>query len=128
MKGFTLVELMVSLGVLVVGLLGILLANTYTEKASQGAYERMVTLQDAHRAIELMRSASATGDFPTNVTSAFPNEARVTGFNNLSGEQVIVTYPDSKADPLDLTVTTSWKERGVRNFSIRLRTLMTKRN
>lgn len=126
-RGFTLIEVLVSMVVIVVGLLGFLLANTHIQQKDERVYERMVATQDAHRAIELMRNASATGNFPVNVTSAFPAGTAVPGFNNLIGEQVTVAYADSTADPLDITVTTIWMENGSRSASTELRTLMTQR-
>jgi len=126
-RGFTLIEVLVSMVVIMVGLLGFLLANTHIQQKDEGVYERMVATQDAHRAIELMRNASATGNFPANVANAFPAGTAVPGFNNLIGEQVTVAYANSTADPLDITVTTTWMENGVRNASTELRTLMTQR-
>ena len=125
--GFSLIELLIAIMVIGVGLLGILLGNTFTQKTGEIAHEQIVAIQDAHRVIELMRNASANGNFPGNVTAAFPNAAVIAGFNNLSSEQVTVIYADPTSDPLDVTVTTSWLELGVRNTSTRLRTLMTKR-
>ena len=125
--GFTLIELMIAVVVIGLGLLGMVMANTVIQTTSEAAYERMVATQDAHRTIELMRNASMTGNFPQNVTGAFPNGAAAAGFNNLTGEQVAVTYGNVQADPLDITVTTTWLERGRRNTSTQLRTLMTKR-
>lgn len=126
-KGFTLTELLISLFVIALGLLGMILSNTYVQRTSEVAHERMVATQDAHRAIELMRNTSASGEFPDNVTRAFPNGAAVAGFNNLTNESVTVVYADPDADPLNITVTTNWAQRGSRNASIQLRTLMTRR-
>lgn len=125
--GFTLVELLISILLIAVGLLGMVLANTYIQKTSETAYERMVATQDAHRVIEMIRNVSQTGNFPSNVTGAFPSGAAVPGFSNLSGEAVVVTYANPAADPLDLTVTTTWREQGLRTTSTQLRTLMTQR-
>ena len=72
----------------------------------------MVATQDAHRVLELMRNTSATGNFPGNVTNAYPPGGNIAGFNSLDGEQVAVTYADPTTDPLDITVTTSWREGG----------------
>lgn len=127
-KGFTLLELMIAVVVIGLGLLGMLLANTYIQTTSEAAHERMTATQDAHQVIELMRNVSATGNFPGNVTGAYPNGGTVSGFTNLSGEAVTVAYTDPTADPLDITVTASWLELGRRNVSTQLRTLMTKRN
>lgn len=127
-RGFTLVELLVAVVVMGFGLLALLLANTHIQQASERAYERMVAVQDAGRAVELVRDASVNGNFPANVTTAFPNGGAVAGFNNLTAEQVVVTYSaGTNTDPLDITVTTSWLEQGRRNSSFQLRTLMTQR-
>lgn len=96
-KGFTLVELLVSLVVIGIGLLGMLLANTYIQKVSQTSYEQMVATQDAHRVMELIRRTAATGTFPNNVANAFPDGeavdlSQLPGLGSLSGEQIIVTY------------------------------------
>lgn len=115
------------MAVIAVGLLALLLANTTSRQMGEGASERVVALGDAQRVVELMRSTSATGAFPANVTAAYPNLAAVMGFNNLTNEQVSVSYADATADPLDITVTVGWRARGIRNASTRLRTLMTKR-
>ena len=104
-----------------------LAANTYIQTQGDVMYERMVAYQDAHRVIESMRSTSLTGNFPANVTAGFPSGASVNGFNNLTNEQVTVSYANTNNDPLDITVTTSWREQGLRNASIQLRTLMTQR-
>lgn len=126
-RGFTLVELMIALAFIAVGLLGAILANTAIQQRSEGAYQRMVATQDAHRVIEQMRNTSSTGNFPQNVTATFPNGGAVAGFNNLTNEQVTVAYTNPAADPLDITVTTTWRENGMRNATTQLRTLMTQR-
>ena len=126
-NGFALLELMIAVAVIAVGLLTMLLANTSSRQMGEGVSERMVALQDAQRVVELMRSTSATGAFPANVTAAYPNRAAVAGFNNLTNEQVRVSYADTTADPLDITVTVGWRTRGIRNVSTQLQTFMTKR-
>ncbi|MBI4115097.1 MAG: prepilin-type N-terminal cleavage/methylation domain-containing protein [Candidatus Omnitrophica bacterium] len=127
-KGFTLIELLVSFVIIVLALLGMLLVNSYVQKQGEQTFEKFIAYQDANRVIELMRNSSATGTFPLNVTTAYPNGGAVNGFSNLSGEQIRVTYTDSTADPLDIIVTTSWQAQGIRGTSIQLRTLMTKRS
>ena len=126
-RGFALLELLVAVAVIAIGLSAALLVNTYARQNGELMNERMVALQDAHRVTELMRNASSTGSFPTNVVTAFPNTAAVGGYNNLTNEQVTVRYASTTADPLDITVTVGWRQRGVRNATTQLRTLMTKR-
>ena len=126
-NGFALLELMIAIAVIAVGLLAMLHANTSSRQMGEGMNERTVALEDAQRLVELMRNTSATGAFPANVTAAYPSGAAVAGFNNLTNEQVGVSYANTTADPLDITVTVGWRARGIRNVSTELRTLMTKR-
>ena len=126
-RGFTLLELLAAIVVVSLGLLGLLAVDSQVRKANEATYERMVAVQDAQRVLELMRNASASGNFPANVARSYPNGGAVSGFNNLTGEQVTVTYADAAADPLDITVTANWREHGLRNASTQLRTMMTQR-
>ena len=126
-KGFTLLELMIAMFVLTVGLLGILLSNTASKNTSIRMNERILALQDAHRVIELMRSTSSVGNFPGNVTNAYPNGAPVLGFNTLTDEAITVDYTDIEEDPLDVTVNVTWSELGARDAATQLRTLITQR-
>jgi hypothetical protein len=89
--------------------------------------ERILALQDAHRVIELMRSASSVGNFPGNVTNAYPDAAPVSGFDTLTNEQITVDYADTEEDPLDVTVDVTWSELGTRDATAQLRTLITQR-
>lgn len=132
-EGFTFVELLPSIVVIGLALLGMLAANTYIQRTSDLAHEQMVAMLHAHRVIERMREASSTGAFPSNVTSAFPNGIALSDFTSvageqvLTGEQVVVTYADSNSDPLDITVRTDWQALGARSATVQLRTLMTQR-
>lgn len=125
--GFTMLELLIAILILGFGLLAVLLGNTYTQQASEKNYERMIAAQDASRVIESLRDASVNGNFPANVVAAYPNGVAVGGFNNLTNELISVNYTSTTSDPLDITVTTSWRERGRRNMSFQLKTLMTQR-
>ncbi len=126
-KGFTFVELMITMVVVVLVLLGFMGANMRIQQASEAAYQRTVALQDANRVIELMRNAAAAGQFPGNVTAVYPNGGAAAGFANLPGERVVVAYANPGADPLDVTVTVSWAENGIRNVNTALRTYLTQR-
>lgn len=127
-KGFTLIELTISLFVIALGLLGMLMANSTIQRMSESAHEEMLAVQDAERLVELMRNASAAGNFPTNVTAVYPNGYSAPVFSaGLVNGTLAVSYVNPSADPLDVTVTTSWRKLGVRNTSLQLRTLMTQR-
>ena len=120
-------ELLIAISVLGFALLSMILSNNYIQAASDRAHERMVAAQDSQRVLELIRNASTNGAFPANVVNTYPNGAAIPGFNNLVNEQIIANYSNTIADPLDITVTTTWLERGERNVSFQLRTLMTQR-
>lgn len=126
-KGFTFVEVMITMVVVVLVLLGYMGANMNIQHASEAAYQRTVALQDANRVVELIRNVAATGQFPANVTTAYPGGAAVGGFTNLPGERVFVAYRNQAADPLDVTVTVSWLENGVRAVNTAIRTYVTQR-
>ena len=126
-QGFTLVEVMITMVVVLLVLVGFIGANMAIQRASEAAYERTVALQDANRVIEQMRNLAAAGNFPQNVTGIFPAAGQVAGFANLTGEQVVVNYADPAADPLDTTVTVTWQENGVRQVNTALRTRITQR-
>ena len=126
-KGFTMLELMIAVMAMGLTLLTVILGNTYLQQVNEKSYERMIAAQDAQRLIELVRNVSMTGNFPQNVVGAYPQGAAVPGFNNLPSEQISVSYVNPTVDPLDMTVTTNWRERGRRNASFQLRTFMTQR-
>jgi prepilin-type N-terminal cleavage/methylation domain-containing protein len=126
-SGFTLIELMITVGVVLLALVGYVGANIAVQQASNAAFEATVALQDANRVIEQMRNTASGGAFPGNVVAAFPNNAAVAGFNNLTGETITVGYADPTSDPLTVTVTVAWSENGRRNVNTALRTIMTQR-
>ena len=127
-RGFTLIELMITMVVVVLVLLGFMGANTSIQQASEATHQRTIALQDANRVIETIRNTAASGTFPGNVTAAYPNNGAVAGFSNLTNEAITVSYVNTGVNPLDVTVTVSWSERGVRNVSTQLRTLVTQRS
>ena len=151
-RGFTLIELMIATVVMVIALAAVLMANTAASQTSEVLFQRTVATQDANQVIEQMRSTAASGTFPGNVVAAFPNNTARPGFqnltalcgglakpplactwpfaftpNNTSWEQVVVTYADPAANPLDVTVTVVWLDNSRRNATASLRSLVTQR-
>ncbi|HTL47360.1 MAG TPA: prepilin-type N-terminal cleavage/methylation domain-containing protein [Verrucomicrobiae bacterium] len=127
-SGFTLIELMITMAVVLVALVGYVAANIAVQQASNAAFQNTVALQDANRVIEQMRNTSVGGTFPGNVTAVYPNNGAVAGFNNLTNEAITVSYSDATANPLTVTVSVSWLENGRRNVNTALRTLITQRS
>ena len=148
-EGFTLIEIMITVAVVVFALCGVLFANTAVQQSHITAFERSIAIQEAHQVVEQMRNTANTSStsFPSSVTGTYANNTARGGFTRLttlcnaatctwpfsftpdstSDEQVVVTYADQSANPLDVTVTVVWKERGVRQASQALRALIAKR-
>lgn len=126
--GFTLIELMITVLVVVLALVGYVGANIAIQQTGEGTFERSVAMQDANQVIERIRNTAASGQFPDDVTASFPNGDTVDGFDTLTNEQVTVSYADPDADPLDVTVNVSWLGNGRRPVSAALRTYVTQRS
>lgn len=126
-SGFTLIELMATISIVALALLAYVGGNVVIGQNVEVAYERSMAFQDAQRVIEQMRNLAATGTFPANVTSVYPNGGTVTGYSNIPSEQVSVSYVDPAVNPLDATVTVTWMANGLRTSTASLRTLITQR-
>ncbi len=127
-KGFTLLEVMITMAVVVMVMGGFIGTNIAIRRASESAFERGVALQDANQVIEMMRNTAATGTFPTNVTAVYTNGGQISGFSNMTSETVTVSYVNAASNPLDATVTVAWKENGTtRNVNTILRSYITQR-
>ena len=133
-QGFTLIELMITVVVMVIAIGAVLQANTGMARTSEGMFQRSVAMQDANQVIERMRNTAISGTFPANVTAVYPNNGSVSGFSALTSEAVTVSYADRNGDgnaltenPLDVTVTVSYLDNTQRNTSMSLRSLITQR-
>lgn len=124
-KGLTLVEIMISMVVVAVLLIGIMIGNTVIQQANEAAFERTRAIQDTNQVMELMRRTAASGNFPSNVTSVY--NGTVSGYTSLPSEAVTVSYVSATANPLDATVTVTWLENGRRAATSSLRALVTQR-
>lgn len=128
-KGFTLIEVLFSMGIIVIAVIGIIAADIMIQKNSESAHESAVALQDASRVVEQIRLSAfgASVRFPADVVTSFPNSGLVAGFANLTQETVRVTYTDPTANPLAVTVTVNWISNQNRNSTVALRSLVTQR-
>jgi len=139
-EGFTLIELMIALVVVSVVIVGYVGANIMAQRNTEDMHERTVAIQDANRLIERMRSAGRDAvSFPADLVAEFPqypdpitefNEASQTEkpvFNNLTNEKTTVAYDNPGENPLDATITITWKCYTGRACSEAVRAYITQR-
>lgn len=124
--GFTLVELMVAIGVLLVASMAAFssqLASLNLMKTSRETDTAMAELQSAMEQVlakPLAVLAEADGD------AELPDGAQLADFNdrNLTDERMVVTYPGYTGgdvpDPLTITLTVSWSDFQGRSRSLEL--------
>lgn len=135
-EGFTLIEVMIAVVVALIAIFGIMSAIFTVQRNTEATFERSLAVQDANQVIEQMRDAAskAIPDELYSDVSAAANEAidgdGVDDVESLSAdrnEQITVNYADITANPLDVTVTVTWNEQGLRPVSASVRTLIAKR-
>lgn len=125
--GFTLIELMIAMLVMIIALLSYLSATNIIQDSGEAAFERSIAVQDANQVFERMRNSAKSGTFPSDLVTTYPNNGTVAGFNNLANETITVSYVDTTADPLDTSIVVTWLEDSDRNTSITLRSFITQR-
>jgi type II secretory pathway pseudopilin PulG len=118
---------MIALGVVSLVIVGFVGANIMAQRNNEEMHERTLAIQDANRAIEQMRNASRDTAFPANVVTAYPNNSTLTGFDNLTDEMITVSYANTTANPLDVTVTVTWSSYPQRDNEEVIRTYITQR-
>ena len=121
-SGFTLVEVLVTVVILVIGILSSLMYFTTASASTVLARDIMIATTHAEHVLEEMRSMSALAD----ITNAdWTTWASDNGLSDLSSETITVTYADNTADPLNITANVSWQTMNRTHF-INLTTELTK--
>lgn len=87
-KGFTLIEMIIALVILLIAVLGVFAAVTYATKYNRGNSQRSQALAVMQREVELLRSAKFTPAITSNVTTATPTCATPdNGSRDITGGQ-----------------------------------------
>lgn len=141
-KAFTLLELMVSLAVLFIGIIGILSVYIYCYRLSETSRNMAQAVNDARAVLEAMRDESNSSLWNVEYTNwnnwAMGTAATISGktnttlLNSLSGEQVNITMteigtPPLKIKALQVTIAVSWLESAGAQKSISVMSLVTQR-
>lgn len=126
-RGFTLVEVMITMAVSVLFIGFLLGSNILIQKANTISHQKTLALQDATQVLERIRNASENGLFPNNVLAAFPNNGTVAGFSNMTDETVQVRYVSTTANPLDVQITVNWTDESNHPVSYSLNSLVAQR-
>lgn len=128
-NGFTLLELMIGVAVLIIALVGLIAAYIGCFSLNENARNLTIAVNDAQCVMEEIRDIN----IPTNIIAqdwtswAATDPPSGGGCNRLDNETIIVTYPSGTgAIPLEILVTVNWTERG-RQKSTRLATLLSER-
>lgn len=136
-RGFTLLELMVTAGILVVSLLALLATYISLAALIESSRNTTVAINDANRVIEQMRNSAATS-FTSMVSTNWTGWASSNGANTLTDEQVGFCYYNlngtlifcsngsTSANPVQVNINVSWTERS-RARSEQVVTLITNR-
>lgn len=128
-SGFTLLELMIGVTVLIIALVGLIAAYTGCFSLNESARNLTIAINDAQCVMEEIRAMN----IPTNITAegwtnwAANNPPNGGGCNRLNNEAITVTYPSgTTATPLEILITVNWTEKN-RQRSTRLATLLSER-
>ena len=126
-KGFTILEIALSIAIIVISILAIIgLFLTYFVLIETST-NTTIAVSDAQAVLEAMRntepftSESVIANYPQGV-----NLAPIFNFNKLTNETAFVSYGSLSADPLQITITINWRDR-TRDRTENLMTLMTQR-
>ena len=124
-RGLTLMEVVMTMSVFAIAILA--LFGVYGTLASTREIGRNLNqaMADAQTVLERMRESSGSGLSSVTGTD-WGTWAQQNNLTRLSGEAVTVTYADTNADPLDVTVRVAWMEQG-RTRSAELQSAITQR-
>jgi prepilin-type N-terminal cleavage/methylation domain-containing protein len=107
-RGFTLVEVVLAIVVLAISALVAFPTMLSFTQLSDAASDENLATHDLMAAVEdLMATPFA------NLTTTYAHGTAIPKYTgrSLANEQIVVTYPDPAADPLEIVLTASWTDR-----------------
>lgn len=130
-EGFTFVEVMITMAIVSLAFVTILGTNLMLQKNSDITYEHVLAVQDANQVIERIRDGANSSENNFQEMAVAAGEAALDDVGSLPDnveQEITIEYVDESADPLDVTVSVSWSEQGLRPVSESVRALITYRN
>lgn len=127
--GFTILELMIGVVVLVIALVGLIAAYIGCFTLNNSARNLTIAINDAQCVIEEIRDVNIPANIVTEDWTAWAanDPPAGGGCNRLDNEAIAVTYPSgTEAMPLEILVTVTWTEKN-RQRSTRAATLLSER-
>jgi prepilin-type N-terminal cleavage/methylation domain-containing protein len=122
-RGFTLLETMIALGILLIGAVGALSLFSYGLKATATSKYITAATNIARAKLEEVKNTPFQ-----NITTTYPNDSsyNVENASLPEGATWTVSYPDGiGANPLNISLVVSWQDEGGRTSQVELRTLVT---
>jgi len=91
--------------------------------------QRTVAMENCRTVVSQIRTIrdANINDFPNAIFAIFADEAAVAGFTALTNQRVSVDYTDIAANPLEVTVTSTWSDLRGRPVAFNMTTLVTDR-
>ena len=126
-NGFTLFEVTIAISLLAVVIFGFLMLMTQSLGQGQSSEKRLIAINEMRQIMETMRKQVNTSGLSV-VTTGSPTWATnsLTGALNEGSNLATATIAPGSGDPLPVTITLSWTEKG-KLSSYTVDTLVTKR-
>jgi len=126
-KGFSLIEVLISLVVLSVGVLGLVKMQTYMEVKSENALHSIDALHLAEQKLELFRTRSQSAATGTILYSSIVNSTESLSMAGTTVSRVVTVKDDTPVvGTKEITVTVSWADRWNNTQTVALDTVISK--
>ncbi|TVO36182.1 type IV pilus modification PilV family protein [Vibrio algivorus] len=123
-QGFSLIEVLITFIILIVGIMGLIKLQTYMERQADYAENSIKALHLAETKLELFRSRSVSGADGTLLFSSISDGSSISGIYTTKW-----VVNDSLSDALKtIDIETGWNNRWNERQSIALKTMISKYN